>query len=190
MASSFVSLFVASVAALGLAACASSSDTPSTAFPESEPKTSQAGTTPSTAVGPIFYLDLTPGCYSYTTNATSAYPFEFTAKEMYGKNCSEPHHFEVFAALTLSEFDAVNNLGQNDAEFACSAAYEQRFKSPVPREVLTPAQLMRTPYLIWYFPDDGLEASQFPGKLVCAGVVALEGGTGFEVIDQPFAAPN
>lgn len=181
---------IASLAVIGMAACSASSDTSSIASEESEASTSQIEDAPPMDAGSIFYLDLTPGCYSYTNTATSPYPFEFTAKEMFQKDCSEPHHFEVFAALTLSEFDGVNNLGQEDAELACSAAYEQRFASPVPREVLPPEQLLRTPYLIWYFPDDGLEASQFPGKLVCAGVLALEGGTGFEVLDQPFAAPN
>jgi hypothetical protein len=186
----FAALVTASSVAILLSACGSSTNAVDEGTGQEDNPRIEVESSPNAQPTPTFYLDLLPGCYSYTREALAAFPIESTAKEMYETSCSAPHHFEVFESRSIPGFDGSRNLSQADAEEACTAAYVKRFGAEAPRVITPPDQLMKTPYLIWYFPDDGLEASQYPGKIVCAGVVAIEGGIGFEVINEPFATLN
>jgi len=133
-----------------------------------------------------FYLDMTQGCYSYTEKVDALFPIESAAKEIFATDCLEPHHFEVFSSTVVPGFDASNNLTQDDALAGCETAYLDYFGAPYPTEQIPLAEQVKTPYLMWYFPDDGLEASEYPGRLICTGVIVEEGGSTFGVLTQPF----
>ena len=119
----------------------------------------------------VFYLAADLGCYSYGRDPSQPWFIDAIDKVLYAQTCQGPHNAEVIYAGSLPGFTAQRNLTQSDAEESCSTAYREVFGVEPPTAEIDPVQQKETPYLVWSFPDDGLEAQKFPGRLVCLVVV-------------------
>lgn len=117
--------------------------------------------------GILYYLEAGPGCYSLTQNAGQNALIEAIGKEVFPQDCADPHAFEVFWSGDVPGFDAKNNLSQEDAGDVCIAEYQSIFAVDPPSEIIPQEDQLSSPYLYWFFPDDGLEAQKYPGRLVC-----------------------
>lgn len=135
----------------------------STSAPDAQPEATEEG-----QGGAIFYLEASPGCYGLSEDATDDYFIEAVDKEFFTIDCSQPHHFEVFWRGDLPSFTETKNVTQEDAEATCVTEYQKVFSEAPPSEIIPEEEQDQRPYLSWYFPDDGLEASKYPGRLICA----------------------
>mgnify|MGYP000441469362 FL=1 len=131
-----------------------------------------AGESASEVSGPIIYLDAQPGCFSLSADPTADVLIEGTGKEFYPRDCSDPHVLEIFWSGEVEGFSGDNNLTQEDARDGCVPRYFEVFGVAPPQEIIPQDEQLATPYIQWFFPDDGLEAAQFPGRLVCGLFIA------------------
>jgi len=131
-----------------------------------------AGESASEVSGPIIYLDAQPGCFSLSSDPTADVVIEGIGKEFYPRDCSDPHVLEVFWSGEVEGFSGDNNLTQEDARDGCVPRYFEVFGVAPPQEIIPQDEQLATPYIQWFFPDDGLEAAQFPGRLVCGVFIA------------------
>lgn len=115
----------------------------------------------------IYYLAAAPGCYSMTEDGNADPLIDGIGKELFVQDCSDPHSFEVFWSGSVDGFDAQVNLTQEDAQNVCVAEYINVFSQEPPSEIVPLEEQADTPYVYWFFPDDGLEAETYPGRLVC-----------------------
>jgi len=117
--------------------------------------------------GSVFYLEAQAGCFQLGKAAKKDFFIDAIGKSIVQVDCSEPHHFEVFASKDVDGFDGETNLTQEDAGAYCRVAYQAVFGQDAPDQITSPKQQLRSPYLYWFFPDDGLEATTYPGRLIC-----------------------
>lgn len=108
-----------------------------------------------------FYLNMKPGCYSYTSPTLDTYPLEGSKyKTLFRGSCNAPHHLQVIFAGIVK---AKARTATEDEVFAlCKSKYKKHMGSAAP----TTIQSSR-PYLNYYWPDAGLERLKYSNKVVC-----------------------
>lgn len=122
--------------------------------------------------GSIYYLEAEPGCYALTESFEADPLIDAVGKEVFPRDCSSSHSFEVFWAGAVPGFDGTTNLTQDDAGNVCVEEYARVFGEEPPYEIIPLESQYVTPYVYWFFPDDGLEASTYPGRLICGVFIA------------------
>lgn len=111
---------------------------------------------------PVFYLDMKVGCYAGNFPVSSQLIHKRSDyKTLYPVKCSDKYHYEViFSGQIKTASPSLPT--QKEAGDKCSIEYKRVMGREAPREVQDNAT-----YLIWYFPDAGVEAKKFPRKLIC-----------------------
>ena len=135
---------------------------------ESSDEPSRGGTPlEGTPPGSIFYLEVGIGCYAMDEGAKKDFFIDAVGKSLVPIDCAKPHHFEVISSKDVHGFDGGRNLTQDDAQTHCLGDYKAVFGQDAPDRIISQKQQLRSPYLYWFFPDDGLEAKTYPGRLIC-----------------------
>jgi hypothetical protein len=125
-------------------------------------------------------------CYAYTEEPTGSYFIGAgNYKEFFSVDCFAPHHFEVFRVEDVPPEKAPKGLTQKIAEDVCAPAYIATFGQRSPVEIISPEAQMTNPYLRWFFPDKGLEAKQYPGRVVCLAHTSDPQYAEFTLISEP-----
>lgn len=111
---------------------------------------------------PVFYLDMKPGCYAGNFPVSNQLIHKRTDyKTLYPVKCSEKYHYEViFSGQVQTASPSLPT--QKEAGDKCSIEYKRVMGREAPKEIQENAT-----YLIWYFPDAGVEAKKFPRKVIC-----------------------
>lgn len=112
---------------------------------------------------PIFYLDMKLGCYAGNFPVTDLLVHKRDSyKTLYPVKCSERFHYEViFSGQVPTASPSLPT--QKEAQDKCTVEYKRVMGRESPKEIQENAT-----YLIWYFPDAGVEAKKFPRKIICA----------------------
>lgn len=111
---------------------------------------------------PVFYLDMKTGCYAGNFPVSNQLIHKRNDyKTLYPVKCSEKYHYEVIFSGQVQT--ANPSLPTQEEMFdKCRIEYKRVMGSEPPREIKENAT-----YLIWYFPDAGVEAKKFPRKGIC-----------------------
>lgn len=108
-----------------------------------------------------FYLNMTKGCYSYTSPTQADYPIEGSKyKTVFRGPCSEPHHIQViYSAKTKAKSRTITEL---EVFNLCNREYKKALGYAPPTTIQD-----EKPYLRYYWPDAGLERLKYSNKVIC-----------------------
>lgn len=108
-----------------------------------------------------FYLNMKPGCYSYTSPTVAQYPIEGSKyKTVYRNSCNDEHHIQViYSAVTKAK---ARTITEAEVYKVCTTQYRKKLGVAAPTTIQD-----EIPYLRYYWPDAGLERLKYNNKVIC-----------------------
>lgn len=116
---------------------------------------------PANAGAFTFYLNMKPGCYSFTSPTSDTYPLEGSKyKTVFRGSCTSPHHIQViYAGIIKSK---ARTATEQEVLTFCRAQYRKHLGVSAPTTIRNDR-----PYLNYYWPDAGLERLKYSNKAIC-----------------------
>lgn len=108
-----------------------------------------------------FYLNMTKGCYSYTSPTQAEYPIEGSKyKTVFRGPCNQPHHIQVIYSATAKA--KARTITETEVFNLCNREYKKALGVKPPTTIQD-----QIPYLRYYWPDAGLERLKYNNKVIC-----------------------